>query len=253
MNSLYLIGGGGEPQGNSFTFGPFVQAATVDGHRKILLVLAKKKEEDNYSELEQIYIEIFESAGLVSGEIVTIFITRNQPLTEEILLQHQPTGIFIGGGLTPLYQEILCAETGWLQYILSTGIPYGGYSAGAAIAAEKALVGGWRIRVGEQEIPVLDEEFNEEIDFLEIRSGLDLVPFSIDVHASQWGTITRLIHAVERGMIDSGFALDEDTMLHVEGNEVRVKGLGQAYYVTGINDGKVQVEIFRNGSVFQFN
>ncbi len=40
---------------------------------------------------------------------------------------------------------------------------------------------------------------SEELDQVAIRDGLGLIPCSLDVHASQWGTVTRLIHAVEIG------------------------------------------------------
>ena len=43
---------------------------------------------------------------------------------------------------------------------VAAGVPYLGFSAGAAIAAEAALVGGWRIG----DVPVSPEEASEELD-----------------------------------------------------------------------------------------
>ena len=88
-------------------------------------------------------------------------------------------GVFVGGGWTPGYQEALA---GWR----APDLPYAGFSAGAAVASARAIVGGWRL--GERAICA--EEAGEDIDQLELRDGLGLVPFAVDVHATQWGTLT---------------------------------------------------------------
>jgi cyanophycinase len=130
-------------------------------------------------------------------------------------------GVFVAGGLTPAYQEALA---GWT---LPVGLHYCGFSAGAAVAARRAIVGGWT-RAGR---PVLDEDFGEELGEIEVRDGLGLVDFAVDVHAAQWGTLTRLIAAVGAGLVDEGYAIDEGTVLVCDGAEPRVEGLGHAWRV----------------------
>ena len=87
-------------------------------------------------------------------------------------------GVFVGGGSTPGYQEAL---EGWRA---PADLPFAGFSAGAAVAAARAIVGGWRL--GGRD--VCAEEAGEDLDELAVRDGLGLVPFAVDVHATQWGT-----------------------------------------------------------------
>jgi cyanophycinase len=141
-------------------------------------------------------------------------------------------GVFVGGGSTPDYQEALAA---WRA---PADLPFAGFSAGAAVAAARAIVGGWRL--GERE--VCAEEAGEELEELAVRDGLGLVPFAVDVHATQWGTLTRLVHAVGAGLVDEGWAIDEGTVLVVEDGSTRVDGLGSAYRVAP-RDGAVAVSV----------
>ena len=80
---------------------------------------------------------------------------------------------------------------------------------------------------------VCAEEAGEDLEELTVRPGLGLVPFAIDVHATQWGTLTRLTHAVRAGLAPDGWAVDEGTALVCEGDDVRVVGTGVAYRVAG--------------------
>jgi cyanophycinase len=57
------------------------------------------------------------------------------------------------------------------------------------------------------------------------------VPFAVDIHATQWGTLTRLAHAVDAGLVDEGWAIDEGTALVAADGSPRVEGLGSAYRV----------------------
>ena len=108
------------------------------------------------------------------------------------------------------------------------------------MASARAIVGGWRL--GEQ--AVCAEEAGEDLDQLEVRDGLGLVPFAVDVHATQWGTLTRLVHAVVRGLVPEGWAIDEGTVLIVDDGRMRVEGLGGAYRAAQ-QDGEVVVSVHR--------
>jgi cyanophycinase len=135
-------------------------------------------------------------------------------------------GVYVAGGWTPGYHEALVgAGTGWLP----RDLPYAGYSAGAAIAAERAILGGWRL----DGLAVCAPEAAEDLVEVAVAAGLGLVPFAVDVHATQWGTLTRLVHAVAAGLVDGGWAVDEGAALVLGGGgPPRVEGLGGAYRVT---------------------
>jgi cyanophycinase len=60
---------------------------------------------------------------------------------------------------------------------------------------------------------VAPEDAAEELDELAVRPGLGLVDFAVDVHAAQWGTVGRMIAAVEAGLVECGVAIDEHTVL----------------------------------------
>lgn len=241
MIPTYLIGGGWVPDGFEQTYGPFIRAATKAA-RKILLILAAEDEADK-PELAAKYEAVFSRLGVGTEELCLRWISAKTPFEPQTLIALQPTGVFVGGGLTPLYRNALGGDVTWLEYLQQRQVPYAGFSAGAAIAAENAIVGGWKVQRGEREVAVLDADFSEGLERVTVRPGLGLVPFAVDVHASQWGTVTRLMHAVELGLVEAGWAIDENTMLQVEGGQVRVLGLGQAYWVERGAAGQVLVRL----------
>jgi cyanophycinase len=135
-------------------------------------------------------------------------------------------GVYVAGGLIPRYRALLVddAEPGWLP----TEVPYAGFSAGCAVAAERAIVGGWR-HAG---VEVCPQDAGEDVDELTTGAGLGVVPFALDVHATQWGTLGRLLHAVQAGLVPEGWAVDEHTCLEVSpGGGTSVHGWGTAYRV----------------------
>ena len=100
------------------------------------------------------------------------------------------------------------------------------------IAAERAILGGWRI----EDIPVCPEDASEDLDDVTVVEGLGLVDLAIDVHAAQRGTLSRLVAAVEAGLVPGGVAIDESTALIV-GETLRVVGSGNVWQVVESSDG----------------
>ncbi len=247
MLSIFLIGGGWQNQEE--TFGRFIKAATVRGKRKIVLMLLEDVDTDR-KEMATKYLSAFSALGVAQEELEIMWISHDRRLLIDALNDHSPTGIFVGGGATPLYQEILCRDSSWADYMRNRNLPYCGFSAGAVIAADNALVGGWKLQVGKQEVAVVDEECSEGLEWLTVNKGLGLVPFSVDVHASQWGNLSRIIHAVEQRHISIGWAIDEDTLMQVEGQKVRVWGLGQVYRIERVSEGQIQLDILRAGEQY---
>ena len=143
-------------------------------------------------------------------------------------------GVLVGGGLTPAYREAVLPAAARIRALVAAGAPYAGFSAGSAIAASRALLGGWRAPDGR---PVVDEEIAEDLEGITVEEGLGLVPFAVDVHAAQWGTTTRLATAVETGLVQGGVAIDEDTAVLVRGGAAEVVGTGNAWWIRPADGG----------------
>lgn len=245
MNKLFLIGGGWDPDGMKKTFGLFASEVINIKDYKLLLVL---EDNDEYEETKIKYLSVLSDFSL-SAEKITVFkVNTNVILTYANIKAIDPTAIFVGGGLTPLYQECLCRNKEWVNFIIENNIPYCGFSAGSAIAANTAIVGGWKIKISNTDIAILDEDLAEDLEYLDIRNGLGLIDFSIDVHGSQWGTLTRLLHAVDQNKILDGLVIDENTMIILEDSKLYVSGMGQVYYVRKNHLGIIQVYLFRDGN-----
>jgi cyanophycinase len=70
-----------------------------------------------------------------------------------------------------------------------------------------------------------------------VAPGIGLVDVSIDVHVAQWGTLSRLVAAVEAGLIEGGLGIDEQTVLIVGDGELRVAGHGSVWRVLPAESG----------------
>ncbi|MGC4189617.1 MAG: Type 1 glutamine amidotransferase-like domain-containing protein [Thermomicrobiales bacterium] len=242
--SVFLIGGGWTETAIPETWGRFVAAVNATGGSRIACVLLDDEDIEARDEYAGRYVATLTAAG--AREVGIIHVSPDRPLVEAKLVG--AAGIAVGGGLTPDYQKAIVASAGKvIAGMVRQGMPYAGFSAGAAIAAETAVVGGWKLPADDanhgHELPICSDEVSEDEEFLAVRYGIGLVPFAVDVHASQWGTLTRLIHAMRTGAVAEGWAIDEDTMLEVSGGEVMaVHGQGSAYHVTS-GDGGVRVKV----------
>ncbi len=174
------------------------------------------------------------------------------------------SALLVGGGLTPAYATALAPVAAEIRAWVAEGRPYAGFSAGSAVAAERAIVGGHRLS-GRAVCP---EDAAEDLDPVTVVAGLGLVPFAVDVHAAQWGTLGRLQAAVAAGLVPSGVALDEDTALVLDpcpagaGSarhrralqmpaEARVVGSGAAHLVRPDGDGGVRVHSHPAGTALR--
>jgi cyanophycinase len=228
---VFLIGGGRGDDAVLASHAPFARA--VGGGHVVALVLDEGEETDPGR-----WTGALGRAG--AGDASAVVVSAQRPPRREDVAG--AAGIYVAGGWTPGYQEALVAAgTGWLP----RDVPYAGFSAGAAIAGRGAIVGGWRL----DGLAVCAEEAAEDLEIVAPRPGLGLVPFAIDVHAAQWGTLSRLVHAVAAGLVDAGWAIDEGTALVVEDGTPRVEGLGCAYRVAGEPGGGVAVSPVRATAV----
>lgn len=247
-NIIFLHGGGDKPESRQETFGLFATEVLKEPSSKLTLVIAEEVE-TAVQESWQAYSNIFTAVGVPQEKLIPLFVTPTNPLTYQMIAQAKPSGLFICGGMTPTYHQAISAEVSWAAYLQESQIPYGGTSAGAAIAASHAILGGWQAARQDKVREILFFGAGEGIDPLTVRPSLGLVPFAVDVHASQMGTLTRLIHAVELGMVKEGWAIDENTMLVVNGRQMRVHGQGHCYHVWRQSEEIIQLSIHVVGVV----
>jgi cyanophycinase-like exopeptidase len=226
----------------SETYGSFIRAATEKSECKIVVVLTPDIAQD-----AQNAIATYGIFSPLQDELSFIIASKEEPLTRERLEEHQPTGIVVWGGITANYWDALCVDKSWIKFLQNQMIPYAGVSAGSQIASKWAIIDGWKIEKNDIKIPIAPENLSEGLDKLEIREGLSLFSQTIEVHATELGALPRLIHAVEHQKVYSGFAIDDDTLLHVDGKIARVYGLGHVYRVTRTSTDKVSVQIYANG------
>ena len=246
MIPVYLIGGGWNAETFPQTYGRFLEATSKNNQQRITIIVAEEDGADSHEKFLR-FRSAFEAAGLNPSDASSLIVSAEKPLTIENLIEIHPTGVFVCGGLTPAYYEALCADKAWLEYLSENKIPYGGFSAGASIAANHAIIGGWRRKITDKTIEIANENAGEDLDLLDMRNGLDLVPFTVEVHATQWGTLSRLIHAIDAKLADEGLAVDENTMLEIRGSSVSIHGAGNAYRVRARKN-SLQVEIFQTGT-----
>jgi cyanophycinase len=232
----FLIGGGRDDPAVLASHRPFAAALTEPGP-VVCLVLDEGEDTD-----PDRWAGNLRAAGVADVRVVVVS-PRRPPVAGDL---DGASGVYVAGGLTPGYQAALTAGRAWLA--AAVGLPYAGFSAGAAVAGRLALVGGWRALVGETVVAVCDEDAGEDLELVSVREGLGFVDVLVDVHAAQWGTLGRLSHAVLERQVE-GWAIDEGTALeYAVGRPVAVHGIGAAARVRP-RGGEVTVRFFAAGTV----
>ncbi len=226
---VFLIGGGWSDERVGDMFGGFVAAAaarTADRRPRVLMVLLGIDEEA--LEYHDRYVR---ALGLVGGH--ELVVERIAPdATFDAARLDDVDALLVGGGDTPEYHRALSPSYDVIRERVAAGLPYAGFSAGAAIAARTAIIGGWRI----DGVPVCPEDSDEGLDPVTVVEGIGLVDGAVDVHAVQWGNLSRLIAAVGTRLVAHGVAIDECTTLGPGGV---VAGAGHAWRVSPAPDGVV--------------
>jgi cyanophycinase len=226
--SIHLVGGGRSDSYDGEVYQPFIAEAAVrasavgrDVPRVAVVLVGGGEDAPEYAAAYGAQL------GRAGGcEPVIVAIDEGAELPSAALSDID--GLIIGGGHTPSYLAAVAPRIEEIRLLVSDGLPYLGFSAGAMIAADRAIIGGWRIG----EVPVTAEDNGEELDEVEIAEGIGLVDLAVDVHAAQWGTLSRLVAATEAGLVDGGVAIDEFTVLIVGDGDLRVEGTGSVWKVT---------------------
>ncbi|MFW3170625.1 hypothetical protein [Geodermatophilus sp. CPCC 206100] len=221
MSSVHLIGGGWGPSAAAALYGPFLEAAGAAPTVATVVL-------DEGDGAEQF--------GRWAGVLRRTAPCDPVPVLVRLGSRLEPTALgdadalLVCGGLTPAYADALApAAAGVRDWLAAGDRPYAGFSAGAAVASGRALVGGWR----SSGVPVCPEDSAEDLDEVTVVAGLGLVPWTVDVHCAQWGTLPRLVTALAGVADGQGLALDEDTAVHLTGDGARVAGHGTAWRVRG--------------------
>ncbi|MGZ4550714.1 MAG: Type 1 glutamine amidotransferase-like domain-containing protein [Blastococcus sp.] len=218
MTTVHLIGGGWDRAAAPALYGPFLKAAGASPTVATVVL----DEGDGRAEFAR-WAEILRRTGRC--EPVPVLVPLGGRL--DVARLGDAHALLVCGGLTPAYIDALVPAAAALRsWLAEGGRPYAGFSAGAAVAAERALLGGWK----DGEVQVCPDGAAEDLDEVTLAPGLGLVPWAIDVHCAQWGTLPRLATAVAREGL-RGLALDENTALHLDADGARVAGLGTAWSV----------------------
>lgn len=245
MALVCVIGGGWRAEAFPLVYGPFMRAVMNTGRRRIGVLIAETDQGLIETRIAQMQ-HVFGGFGLPEEALVPIICAADEPVGAAQVAELELGGLFVCGGLTPGYHAAVCADPELAAYIRATALPYCGFSAGAAIASETALIGGWQRTIAGRAYTIAPEETAEDLDTLTVAPGLGLLPFAVEVHTSQWGTLSRLIHAADAGLVREGWALDEDTMLAFDQGQVSIHGLGNAYHVRATSAGTL-VQIVQPG------
>ncbi|TFD90494.1 Type 1 glutamine amidotransferase-like domain-containing protein [Cryobacterium serini] len=226
--SVHLVGGGGDPAHDAEIFRTFIsevtaQASLASRDEPIVAIVTVGPGSAHAEELA-------ESLG---DTVQTRRSTLAPGDTAALTAISAVDGIIIGGGVTPDYLAAVLPIAGEIRRQVSSGVPYLGFSAGAMIASERALIGGWRIG----SVEVTPEHVSEGLDEITLAQGIGLLDVTVDVHAAQSGSLSRLIAATEAGLIDGGLAIDENTVLVVGEGALRVLGAGSVWNVSQADGG----------------
>ncbi|MEP7020988.1 MAG: hypothetical protein ABI808_10075 [Pseudonocardiales bacterium] len=220
MTLISLIGGGWSPQSRDAVYGPFLAAAGPQPAVACVVI----DEGDGQAEYQRWQTVL---AATASCEPFAVLVPLNGRF--DVSQLDRADALLVCGGLTPAYAAALAPVAAPIRDWLAAGRPYAGFSAGAAIAADRALIGGWLL----DGRPVCPEDSSEDLDEVTVVPGLGLLPVSVDVHCSQWGNLSRAVAAVRAGLVPSAIAIDEDTAFLVQADGAGlVAGAGAMHVIT---------------------
>jgi len=234
--SVHLVGGGSTPEHDAAVYGPFIGEALARaeaagrGEPRVAIIVVSDDGE---------HAARLSAALTAAGPFEPVHTSLAAAELAPPTAVADVDGIVIGGGSTLAYLAAIEPIAGEIRRQVAAGVPYLGFSAGAMVAAERAILGGWRIGGG----GVVAAAASEDLDEVTIEPGIGLLDVTVDVHAAQWGTLSRLVSATEAGLVEGGLAIDENTALVVGEGALSVVGAGSVWRVSQA-DGGVLVSTF---------
>jgi cyanophycinase len=227
---VFLLGGGTDPSAATTNYGLFLSAVEAPQPRVACVMMA---EADGTSPFER-YDTLLRAAG--DCRPWPVVIAPGATFDPDVL--DSADAMLVCGGLTPEYADAVVPAAAAIRHWLADDRhAYAGFSAGASIAADRAIVGGWQ----HNGVAICPEDCGEDLDELAVVAGLGLVHVTIDSHCAQWGTLSRVIAAVAAGEARTGIGIDEDTMVAVAADGATVVGPGHVWIVTSDTSGTTQV------------
>jgi cyanophycinase len=238
--TLFLVGGG-PSQATGPIFDSFVAQARKRGPRIAVAVLGTPGQAaetlERYSKpiTEQWPQAVIEPIWLVDADEGSI----NWPADAE-----QLGGLIVAGGWATGYLDALAPQRDEIVRLVSGGLPYLGFGAGALIVAKHAIVGGWQSH-GREIGPEIAGDGSTEIV---VRDGLGLIGSAIDVHTNTQHLLERPIAALLDHQLTSAIAIDDDTALVVDvaSGRSEVAGTGLVHWLTRNGD---EVQVRRTAAV----
>jgi cyanophycinase len=202
--SIFLAGAGPDPLAFQEVFDRFaLDVREHAGRRTPRIAVAVDQRGGNLQELVAACAEPLQAR--IECEIAAVPLPDGKPADPGAFAKVD--AVVVGGGLTPAYWEALHPAAATIRRLVADGAPYLGFSAGAMVAPRRALVGGYKVNG----VEVCGEECSEGLDSVDIREGLGLAGFSVDVHAAQAGTLSRAVGVVAAGLVERAVAIDEQT------------------------------------------
>ncbi|MCD5347693.1 Type 1 glutamine amidotransferase-like domain-containing protein [Agromyces sp. H3Y2-19a] len=232
--SVHLVGGGWPADGDTAVFSRFIveaaHRAASAGRAEPRIAVVAVRDGDAEAHAAKL-VEVAAAVGAFVPVVTAVAHGGDVPPSAFADVD----GVIVGGGNTPAYRDALEPRFGELRRLVAAGTPYLGFSAGAMIAAERALIGGRAIGG----VTVSPESGDQGLDEVTVAPGIGLVDVAIDVHVAQWGALSRLVAAVEAGIAEGGLGIDEETVLIVGEGGLEVQGRGSVWRVLPAEHGVV--------------
>ncbi|GAA1518254.1 Type 1 glutamine amidotransferase-like domain-containing protein [Agromyces terreus] len=228
--SVHLVGGGALSPADAPLYAPFFAEAAARGRaagRALPRIAVISLHPESASRAPEL-VEVLSTAGSFDA-VVTAAVGGDVVERSAVA---DVDGIAVGGGVVEEVRAGREPVLGELRRQVASGVPYLGISAGAMIAAEGSLGGGSRI----DDVTVAPEDPEDPAELV-VEGGIGLVDVAVDAHVAQRGTLSRLVAAVESGLIESALGIDERTALIVGEGGLRVVGSGSVWRVLSTDGG----------------
>lgn len=243
---LFLLGGGRLEAAFVRTLWPLVRAAGKPTQRRIAVVVPRHAalSDEDAIELARAPLQLFK---MRCADLPVLMACADDPLTAERLAALEPTAVMLASAPAPACHAALCTNLSWTAALVALSLPCAAVGSAAMMMSEHAIIGGSKLGLRHADVSTCVAWCADGLEYVTLRPGAARVPFTIEVHATQRGSLTRLQHAVAEGLVESGWAVDEDTVLQVDDDGLQVHGFGHAYRVLRLARGSVRIDTCRAG------
>lgn len=231
--SLFLVGGRPFPNQPSLApvFDAFVTQAkdffTAEEKVALFLVGDPADEQDRNVKERAQYEEVLRERW-PEAQIETFWL-NGDPETFEFPDEKSICAMIVGPGMPSSVLSYLAGNKSTIGRLVSAGVPYLGFSAGAAIVGKYAIVGGWKSNGRQITTPECAYGFDE----LTITDGLGLIGPSVETHVDARSAMGRAIEAMLVGKMANVAAIDEATCLTVTPNgRTQLAGEGRVAWLS---------------------